>query len=1451
MEPFGKYTLIRKIGAGGMAQVFLARTAVAQGLHKTLVIKKVQPAHARSQQFATMFVDEAKIALGLNHPNIVQVFDFGAVDDSYFLAMEYVEGNDLLRLLQDCASQRRRIPHGLSAHIAQQVAKGLDYAHRKTDEFGGNLGIVHRDVSPQNVLLSWDGAVKLVDFGIARARDVQEAPGVIKGKVSYMSPEQARGEPVDCRSDVFSVGIVLFEMVCARPLFPGKGKEALAQVKSGALPRPRDLTPDLPPSLEEIMLRALAFHREDRYQTARDLQHDLGRFQLQWAKDHGELMDSGALAQFLSTVVPDDQRVRVPRPVTEESPRSARTGPGSAIRDDGSSPHAAISAEPTPRGQDRKYVYVLEGLVRGVTALERRLQPTRAQRLLREFLGIARDIAFKHDAVLEAPRDWPDLAHPDKVSLRAIVGLPTASEDDGPRVIRLALALVDALDAVGSDLEPELRLSVGVQRGVALLAHRHERPHELEPATTGFAQRLAQQARGAEVLVGGRVFRAARREWNFENLPAIELPAAMLPHPADEDTSPGVRTARVYRLRSAKDRAQRAVDRAASTHVIVGRDLELKTLRDLYREVVVSGRKRQVLLLGDTGVGKRTLANALLASLPLGEAIVIRAATRVGAALTPYGVLADLARELLGLGDGADPAQCERRVVEVMPRLYPGEENPPEVRASVQTLTMLVSGRGQVTDLDPVERRQRLLQLLLRAESLLERGKPLIIVAEDIHWADQDSQDLFLAMLRSSSERPILAVTTSRRELRIERVAREVGSTVLHVDELSPEARAELLGARFAPDHDITALIEQIGRRAGGNPFFIGEILDALLEQRVITLDGSGDPHPGRLRWARRDVAVPVPSSLEDALVARFDRLPPSEKQVLLGAAILGRDFSAAEVTALLERPVRVDLEELARRDLLSTSEHGYRFKSDITMTVAYQMLPGELRNHLHRETARRITHHLEYRAGIDDAVVARHLELAGDRGAAAETYLRAASHAMNVGGNADAFRQLTRALRLIAEDDHARRFSTLAQRAEILCRLGKRPQQLRELHAMKKAAEELRSPRLLATAHAALAQFYVEVGKPAMASRAAAPALQYAREAGEPLAEADALRLAAVIAQRAGNNHESLRLAEEALALCTRVEHTASSDPSRPPPALLTQRALILNARGGTLWSLGQLERAIESYAEALVIYRSLALPGLEARALNNMGVVFNALGEFEDALAHYKSALKIDQRLGDRLGSALKLSNIGQCYSDLGDLDQGESYLNKALVLAEQSRDLSTTGDVLIALGRVQLVRRRPAEAVALLERGLAVATDNHERHQEIRALQWLALAQLEAGHPAEGALQRAQASTELAQAMPMPVGVIFGLCAQALAMSSLGRHPEAVAASQEALRLLDHEPRSEGREHVLRWHARVCDAAGRGTDAAVARQEAELEIHGKAERLRDPELRARLLAVATGGG
>ena len=212
---FGRYTLLERLGAGGMAEVFKAKSFGVEGFEKTLVIKRILPELARKAEFLEMFVHEAKLAVRLSHANIVQVFDLGRVEHegeppSYFIAMEYVAGLDLATVLARCRRARTPVPFGMAVFVAAEVAKALDHAHRRRDEQSRPLGIVHRDVSPQNILLSWEGEVKVTDFGIAKAKGLMvEDEGAttstrtLRGKLSYMSPEQSVDDPLDGRSDLF------------------------------------------------------------------------------------------------------------------------------------------------------------------------------------------------------------------------------------------------------------------------------------------------------------------------------------------------------------------------------------------------------------------------------------------------------------------------------------------------------------------------------------------------------------------------------------------------------------------------------------------------------------------------------------------------------------------------------------------------------------------------------------------------------------------------------------------------------------------------------------------------------------------------------------------------------------------------------------------------------------------------------------------------------------------------------------------------------------------------------------------------------------------------------------------------------------------------------------------------------------------------------------------------
>ena len=271
-EAFGKYNLVRRIGVGGMAEAFVARKTGVEGFVKDLVIKRILPALNEDPEFVEMFINEARLAARLQHANIVQVHDFDNTDGSYYIAMEWVDGTDLRRVWSAARRRDMPVPISLAVHVAAEALKGLHYAHTKTER-GKPLGLVHRDISPHNILISFSGEVKITDFGIAKAAALAHSTrgGVVKGKLPYMSPEQVVGQKVDARSDLFSLGIVLWELLAGQRLYDGQSTaELIAQVKQGRIPSIRGINREVSAELEAILSKMLAFSVDQRYATAAD-----------------------------------------------------------------------------------------------------------------------------------------------------------------------------------------------------------------------------------------------------------------------------------------------------------------------------------------------------------------------------------------------------------------------------------------------------------------------------------------------------------------------------------------------------------------------------------------------------------------------------------------------------------------------------------------------------------------------------------------------------------------------------------------------------------------------------------------------------------------------------------------------------------------------------------------------------------------------------------------------------------------------------------------------------------------------------------------------------------------------------------------------------------------------------------------------------------------------------
>jgi eukaryotic-like serine/threonine-protein kinase len=279
---FGKYTLLNRIAVGGMAEVFLARQEGLEGFEKTICIKRIRPHLSSQPSFVQMFLNEAKLAAHLNHPNIVQIYDLGRVNDSYFIAMEYISGRDMSRIIPKAEKAGIPFPMIYALRIASNVCEGLYFAHTKTDAYGNELNIVHRDVTPENILVSFSGTVKIVDFGIAKANTQlheQTRAGEIKGKLSYMSPEQCMGHHLDARSDIFAFGSVLYEWITGYKLFTGENEMAiLKSIIDGKIYPPSYFKEDVPEAVERILMKALEKDKTKRYQSAWEMQFDIDTY---------------------------------------------------------------------------------------------------------------------------------------------------------------------------------------------------------------------------------------------------------------------------------------------------------------------------------------------------------------------------------------------------------------------------------------------------------------------------------------------------------------------------------------------------------------------------------------------------------------------------------------------------------------------------------------------------------------------------------------------------------------------------------------------------------------------------------------------------------------------------------------------------------------------------------------------------------------------------------------------------------------------------------------------------------------------------------------------------------------------------------------------------------------------------------------------------------------------
>ncbi|MCU0653913.1 MAG: protein kinase [Polyangiaceae bacterium] len=1409
----GQYEILRRLGAGGMAEVFLARKPGAENTYKQLVIKRVLPHHGKSRRFQAMFVAEAQLATRLNHPNIVQVYDFEDIgEEGQLLTMEHVEGPDLGRVLSAARGRGVRLPPWVSAYIIAEAAKGLHYAHERKNDDGAPLAIVHRDVSPQNILLSWEGAVKIADFGIASANLFREEGGLLKGKFGYMSPEQAQGEGVDRRSDIYALGVCLHEMLTGRPLHGVlQGDELLEAVRRGVVEPPSTYTREIPGELEGIVMKALSREKGARFQTSRDLAGAIHRAMLA----RQELVDATALEAVLLQVPGRDPEPAAGTGVGSEGrPSTAQQTPHEEARGgEATGVNTAHDRQPQPRGaREVRHVAVVTMRLEGIGHLEGAAGVARAEYVLARLRETLEAIAYKRGAAWQ----WQGDRH-----AQAIVGLLANSSRAAVEAAWLAVDVHEAMDGASEDLEVPLQASLAIVRGVASgereASGRLARPTLLPPA--GYlAGLLGEQAPWGATWVAGGLYRMVRRDFRWGDAPLVEVP----PQPS----LPLPRALRVYALQRPLNREERAAEAALAPGDLVGRDAEKADLHAAYHRSVSpeNGAQGAIIsraVVGEMGIGKSALVAAFLAELPP-EARLLRHEASHARSDLPFSAIAALTREALGVDTETPADELKERLDE----LFDGQARPSSGPSVQERLLDLLLGRAEMAlDADDLAFRRRQIGGAVRALlAELASRQPLVLVYDGLQWIDRPSLELIAELIRREDSLPILTLLLTRPDERV--LGQLEGIVRLDLQGLSREDQIRLVEARLGVRQGVAAVCAELAPRVAGNPFFLLEMVDALLERGTLELQ-QAENGEGELVRVEQGQA-PLPSTLEQILGDRLRELSSRERSVVEWLAVAGTPLTGGELQGLQGEDLEEGVSRLCARGLCDARGEQVDFRHTITRDVAYQDLDPDRRRELHR----RFGEHLlavGQGKGLAAATVAKHLARGGDADRAADLYLEAATTARQTYQTPMTVRYYQRALQLLPARDLRRLEAHEALEASfrVVGRRRDRKEQLSELRRLARASGQ---PRWVALALVRSARLDLDEGNLTHGINLARSAVEAARLARSPSLETEAQTIVSELLRELGDLPGALEACDAALAVAQRHRGITARN-----------RADVLRSRGAILRRLGRVREAVNAYAEAIAIFRSTGARRMEARTRNSLAMAMLVSERWEDAIALALEAIQLDLSVGSRFQIAKTLTNIGMAYARMGDLPRAVAYLRRSREAHERYGDQDSLADTLLVSAEVVLDSGDSDAAHSFCTEASTLSSLTHNGYDAVHEKIVRALI-ARAHRDSTSAISCAFEARQEAESQALSSFHIYATSIEALSRVEAGDLHTGILLASTALGAVSSIPSEYGIE--IRVFA--CEALARAQAplAQEARRGVVQHLHETAERIRDPRLRSLFL-------
>jgi len=1207
-----------------MAEVYLARSYGIEGFEKNLVIKRIRPGLADSPQLVGLFVQEAKITAGLDHPNVVQIYELGRADSTPYIAMEYIRGRTLSQIRKQLGGP---MDVDLAVWTVASALRGLAYAHTLCDAQGRPLHLVHRDVSPHNIIVGFQGEVKVLDFGIARIVGEEPAegrrpdrdgnPGA--GKIAYMSPEQAEGLSIDHRSDIYSAGVVLLEMLLGRRVFEDPDpKDKLRRVREADIPDPRDENPEVPAALWGLMRDMLRRDRGERPAGADLVHEDLGAF----LYSRSARVGPSALGELMARLYPEaaSRRPGIHGGLEDLAHDLGRLGRNEQT----ASQRSALSTQ-APTGSDlsssgmapgeRKSVVVLAMDLAGWERISGELEPEDLGRLAFRLLRRLRRIIDRYGGQLTR---WSD------GQLLAVFGLRRTHEHDLRRALGCARRLVAAVAATPWSVV----LCVGVHQGEMTVGgkRRHGRVAMAHGNTVRHAWRLSAAAAEGEIRVSDVVRRSAGDRYGFSEGQPIQ--------------SRGGEALATWCL----DGHRSGIDQTDERWLIRGDEL------DLISEALgalAAGEGRVLAIEGEAGTGKTHLLRELQRRAARRRVPLFSGHAQPFEGERPLAAFRELILGVLGLAPTASIR--ERRVaLGSLAELGLGREHR-------RVLGELFGGRRDRRLRRGLEDERQALVALVRA---LASTRPFILAFEDVQYLQGAELALLGDVVSDTRGLPVLVLVSSRAA---SPASLAPFDATIRLGRLADGAVIDLVAEQLGSVGVGPDLAARVIERSEGNAFYVRALVRHLVEAGRIEMGGALPELTGT-------GPVPLPLGLQALIGSRVDALAPLARGALQLAAVLGPSFDAQLQREAAERlGLQAGVDELVSQRLIEIRSDGVgAFASPMVWEVSSRGMAARRRQILHRAVAESLR--ASDAADGNRGELARHLAGAGQ-------LLAAGSEGEQEGDRLRAAQLLEPAAAMWEQAVSWIEGAQGSGRLRLEARLRRKAGEARALTGELGAAErhllvaleivgDFMDPEAEARCQLELGRLYRSRGKTMLAGVHLEAALECC---GEEITQISVETNTGWRREVAVGAHEGLGMlaldAQDSGRAADQLEaarRRAGDDAALAARALLGVAALRIR--------LGELDKALRILQSALVHARVVGDRIQAGKAINNIGIVRHGQGRYREALEHFRSSLELRRGLGYQRGVAINYHNIAESHFRLGDLARAGAAFERSLTLARE---------------------------------------------------------------------------------------------------------------------------------------------------------------------------------------